>query len=106
MIDSVRRQRRATSVPSTATILKLYVVSGTRSSERAVAALQQLGADLAGEVAIEVVDVREQPEVAEAERIIATPMLVRVAPEPRRRVVGDLSDLERVRWGLGLGGGV
>jgi circadian clock protein KaiB len=102
---AVQHPSRATPVSSTATILKLYVVSGTQSSDRAVAALQQLRADLPDDVAIEVVDVREQPEVAEAERIIATPMLVRVAPEPRRRVVGDLSDLERVRWGLGLGGG-
>jgi circadian clock protein KaiB len=92
-------------VPSTTTILKLYVVSGTHSSDRAVVALQQLSADLPGEVSIEVVDVREQPEVAEAERIIATPMLVRIAPRPCRRVVGDLSDVERVRFGLGLGGG-
>jgi circadian clock protein KaiB len=92
-------------VSSTATILKLYVVSGTPSSDRAVAAVAHLRAALPGEVAIEIVDVREHPQVAEAERIIATPMLVRVAPEPRRRVVGDLSDLERVRWGLGLGGG-
>ena len=49
------------------------------------------------------VDVADHPEVAEAERIVATPMLVRVAPAPVRRIVGDLSDLDRVRWGLGLG---
>lgn len=85
-------------------ILKLYVVSGTPSSDRAVAAIEQLRAVLPGEVTVEVVDLGEQPEVAEAERIIATPMLVRLAPEPVRRVVGDLSDLDRVRWGLGLGG--
>jgi circadian clock protein KaiB len=85
-------------------ILKLYVVSGTPSSDRAVAAIEQLRAALPGEVTVEVVDLGEQPEVAEAERIIATPMLVRLAPEPVRRVVGDLSDLDRVRWGLGLGG--
>jgi circadian clock protein KaiB len=86
-----------------ATHLKLYVVSGTHSSDRAIAALKTLRQDLL-DVSIDVIDVRERPDVAEAERVIATPMLVRVSPEPSRRVVGDLSDLDKVRWGLGLGG--
>lgn len=86
-----------------ATTLKLYVVSGTPSSDRALAAIAQLQTALPGDVTVDVVDLGEHPEVAEAERIIATPMLVRVAPEPVRRVIGDLSDLDRVRWGLGLG---
>jgi circadian clock protein KaiB len=86
-----------------ATSLKLYVVNGTPSSDRAIAAIEQLRAALPGEVTVDVVDLGAQPEVAESERIIATPMLVRLAPEPVRRVVGDLSDLDRVRWGLGLG---
>jgi circadian clock protein KaiB len=87
-----------------ATSLKLYVVTGTPSSDRAVAAIEQLRAVLPGDVTVDVVDLGEHPEVAEAERIIATPMLVRAAPAPVRRIVGDLSDLDRVRWGLGLGG--
>jgi circadian clock protein KaiB len=87
-----------------ATSLKLYVVRGTPMSDRAVAAIEQLRAALPGDVIVDVVDLGEHPEIAEAERIIATPMLVRVAPEPMRRIVGDLSDLDRVRWALGLGG--
>jgi len=85
------------------TNLTLYVVRGTPSSDRAVAAIEQLRAVLPGDVAVDVVDVGEHPAIAEAERILATPMLVRTAPAPVRRVVGDLSDLDRVRWGLGLG---
>jgi circadian clock protein KaiB len=85
------------------TSLKLYIVTGTPSSDRAVAAIERLRATLPGEVTVEVVDLGERPEIAEAERVIATPMLVRVAPDPVRRIVGDLSDLDRVRWGLGLG---
>jgi circadian clock protein KaiB len=84
--------------------LKLYVMRGTPSSDRALSALAALSAEL-GTDAVEVVDLRERPEVAETERIIATPMLVRVSPQPVRRIVGDLSDLDRVRWGLGLEGG-
>jgi circadian clock protein KaiB len=49
--------------------------------------------------------VQAEPEVAERERILATPLLVRVAPPPTRRVAGDLSDTDRVLWNLGLEGG-
>lgn len=84
------------------TLLKLYVVSGTQSSERAVVALRDLG--LGDDVTLEVIDLRAEPEIAERERIIATPLLVRVEPPPPRRILGDLSDTEKVRWGLGLGG--
>ena len=85
------------------TSLKLYVTRGTPASDRALGALEALRASLAT-ADVEVIDVRERPEVAEAERIIATPMLVRVSPAPVRRIIGDLTDLDKVRWGLGLGG--
>jgi circadian clock protein KaiB len=84
------------------TILRLYVVGGTQASERALHSVGRLRSELAGEAEVEVVDLREQPEVAERERIVATPLLVRVTPEPVRRIVGDLTDVERVRWSLGL----
>ena len=84
------------------TVLRLYVVGGTPASERALRGAQRLSATLTPEPQLEVVDLREQPGLAEQERIVATPLLVRVAPEPVRRIVGDLSDTERVRWTLGL----
>ena len=84
------------------TQLRLYVVGGTQASERALHSVERLRAQLDDEAEIEVIDLRERPEVAEAERIIATPLLVRVAPAPVRRIVGDLSDADRVRWALGL----
>lgn len=87
-----------------ATVLKLYVVAGTQSSDRAIAAMARLDGELE-DVSVEVVDVREHPEVAEAERIVATPTLVRQSPAPVLRIVGDLSDIDKVRWGLGLGAG-
>ena len=82
-------------------VLKLYVVGGTQASERALHSIERLRAELA-DADLDVVDLREHPEVAERERIIATPLLVRVAPAPVRRIVGDLSDVERLRWSLGL----
>lgn len=81
-------------------VLKLYVVGGTQASERALHGIERLRAELGEDV--EVVDLREQPEVAERERILATPLLVRVSPGPVRRIVGDLSDVDRVRFSLGL----
>ena len=86
------------------TVLRLYVVGGTQLAERAVGTLRRLEAELLGDDAtVEIVDLAERPDVAESEGILATPLLVRVSPEPVRRIVGDLSDVERVRWSLGLG---
>ena len=64
-----------------------------------------LRAALGEQAELDVVDLRHEPERAEAERILATPLLVRVSPPPIRRIVGDLSDAERVVWTLGLGSG-
>lgn len=84
-------------------VLKLYLVGGTPPSDRALSAVPDLQRALGDQGELEVVDLREHPEVAEAERIIATPLLVRVDPPPSRRIAGDLSDAERVLWTLGLG---
>ncbi len=86
------------------TVLRLYVVRGTQLSDRAIGTLQRLESEyLNDDATVEIVDVREDPEAAEQAGVLATPLLVRVAPEPTRRIVGDLSDTERVRWSLGLG---
>jgi len=88
-----------------AVVLKLYLVGGTPPSERAMLGLDKLR-ELLGETArLEVVDLRDRPDVAEQERILATPLLVRTEPPPVRRIVGDLSDPERVVATLGLRGG-
>ena len=86
------------------TQLKLYVVGGTRPSERAIGALDALRSALGEDADVEVIDLSARPDVAERERILATPLLVRVSPPPVRRVAGDLSDAERVLWSLGLRG--
>ena len=89
-------------MPAPRTVLRLYVVGGTQASERALRGAERLSAALDADAELEVVDLREQPEVAERERIVATPLLVRLQPEPVRQILGDLSDTERVRWSLGL----
>ena len=82
-------------------LLKLYV-SG--SSPRAAAALRNLrricDEDLAGAYELEVIDVLKDPETAERDRILATPTLIKQLPPPLRRVIGDLSDKDKVLLGL------
>lgn len=88
-----------------AAVLRLYLVGGTPPSERALACVPGLRAALGDSAELDVIDLRERPELAEEERILATPLLVRVEPAPMRRIVGDLSDAERVVWTLGLADG-
>jgi circadian clock protein KaiB len=85
-------------------IFRLYITGQTPRSAQAVANLQRICVDwLDGQCEITVVDVLEQPERAEEDRVLATPTLLKIAPPPARRVIGDLSDTEKVLWGLGLG---
>jgi len=84
-------------------ILKLYVTGTTPNSERAVANLRRLCAEeLSEQYEIIVIDVLERPQLAEDEKILATPTLVKALPPPLRRVIGDLSDTQKVLVGLDL----
>lgn len=82
-------------------LLKLYVAG---SSARATTAIENLrricDQDLHGEYGLEIIDVLEHPEAAEQDRVLATPTLVKQLPPPIRRVIGDLSDREKVLLGL------
>lgn len=80
--------------------LRLYVSGQAVNSRTAIRNLETLRAELTGDAAVEVIDVREQPELAEADRILATPTLVRLEPQPVRKIIGDLSDIQRVLLGL------
>ena len=85
--------------------LKLYVIGQTPRAERAIANLRELcEREFDGRsYEVEVIDILENPQIAEKEKIIATPMLVMFLPPPMRRVIGDLSDADKVLAGLGLG---
>jgi circadian clock protein KaiB len=84
-------------------LLRLYVTGRTPRSEQAVANLRALiEQDLDGQYDLEVIDVLERPQLAEDERIVATPTLIKRLPPPLRRIIGDLSDRERVLVGLDL----
>lgn len=83
-------------------ILKLYITGRTPRTERAIAVLRQICEHDLGDYELEVIDVLENPQVAEDEKILATPTLIKELPEPLRRIIGDLSDRERVLLGLEL----
>jgi circadian clock protein KaiB len=82
---------------------RLYVTGDTTLSQEAETNLRALCKDrLDGRHEIEIVDVLERPDVAEEELVIATPTVVRLAPPPRLRVIGDLSDRELAADAFGL----
>jgi circadian clock protein KaiB len=80
--------------------LRLYVSGQALNSRAAVRNLEALRELLGEGVAVEVIDVRERPELAEEDRILVTPTLVRREPAPVRKIIGDLSDIDRVLVGL------
>lgn len=83
--------------------LTLFVSGRSSRSIRTIANLRRICRELLEDRhELEVVDVCDQPERAEAEKILLTPTLVRQEPSPRRRIVGDLSDLDTVLYGLDL----
>ena len=87
----------------TRVVFTLYVAGQSPRSAQAVANLERLGAErLGGEYDLTVIDVADQPDRAEAARILTTPTVVKEAPGQPRRVTGDLSDAQRVFAALGL----
>ena len=84
-------------------ILKLYVTGKTSKAEVAIANLRRIcEEDLGGQYEMEIIDILERPQLAEDEKILATPTVVKELPVPIRRIIGDLSDTERVLLGLDL----
>jgi circadian clock protein KaiB len=84
-------------------VLRLCVTGITPRSVRAIENIKNLCEDhLKGYYELEVVDLYRQPGVAEEEEILAAPTLIKKSPGPRRKLVGDLSETERVLIGLGI----
>jgi circadian clock protein KaiB len=83
--------------------LRLYVAGQTAKSLQAFANLKRFCEEyLGGKYQIEVVDLMKNPELAMGDQIFALPTLVRKLPEPVRKIIGDLSNTERVLVGLDL----
>jgi circadian clock protein KaiB len=103
-MGTVRTEERTMTTKAEAQyILKLYITGETQASLRAVENLKRiLKDDLHALYQLQIVDLKDHPQLAEDEKILATPTLARVLPEPIRRIIGDLSDKQRVLIGLDL----
>jgi circadian clock protein KaiB len=83
--------------------LRLYVAGQTPKSLAAIANLKRIcETHLAGRYAVEVIDLIDKPQLAAMDQVLAIPTLVRRLPEPLRRIIGDLSQTERVLMGLDI----
>jgi circadian clock protein KaiB len=84
-------------------VLKLFITGQTPRSTYAIANLTRICRDtLHDQYEVLIIDVPEQPELAEEDKVLATPTLIKAFPPPVRRIIGDLSDAQKVIWGLGL----
>jgi circadian clock protein KaiB len=83
--------------------LRLYVAGRTPKCVAAMENLRKFCEEhLPGQYSIEIIDLLDQPQLAKGDQIVAIPTLVRKLPEPMRKIIGDLSDTERVLVGLEL----
>ena len=83
--------------------LRLFITGSTPQSTRAIENMRKICEEnLAGRYDLEIVDVYENPDATRDLQIIATPTLVKLLPEPLRRIIGDLSNRERVLAGLDI----
>ena len=104
---SKRAQPKIKTAPraaaSTRYILILYVAGQSPKSVNAIANIKKICEEhLQGRYRLEVIDLYQQPQLAPGEQIIALPTLLRRVPPPLRRIIGDLSNTERVLVGLDI----
>jgi circadian clock protein KaiB len=84
-------------------VLRLYITGATPNSIRAVNNVTLICEQhLKGRYSLEIIDVYQQAKIAEQEQLIALPLLIKKLPAPERRMIGDLSNTEKVLKGLGL----
>ena len=103
-ISTVKRRESITpGAPAKIWKLRLYVAGQTPKSLTAYSNLMQICENhLKGRYSIEVIDLLDQPQLSKGDQILAIPTLVRRLPQPVRKIIGDLSDTERVLVGLDL----
>jgi circadian clock protein KaiB len=84
-------------------ILRLFVTGASSNSVRAISNLKQIcEKHIKGRYSLEIIDIYQQNQLAESEQIVALPLLIKTLPLPVRRLIGDMSDEQKVLRGLGL----
>lgn len=100
---SVKREIKNASAARAKLKFCLYITGASPSSSRAIANLKLIFEKyLLSDYDLEIIDVYQQPQVAQAVNLIALPMLVRKLPLPEKKLIGDMSDFEKVSHVLGL----
>lgn len=84
-------------------VLRLYITGMTPNSKRAVENVKKICEEyLEGRYELEIIDIYQQPSLAQGAQILAAPTLIKQLPFPLRKLIGDMSDKEKVLHGLGL----
>jgi circadian clock protein KaiB len=82
-------------------VLRLFITGATPNSVRALTNIKEICENyLKGRYSLEIIDVYQQVEVAEKEQIVALPLLIKKMPLPEKRMIGDMSDVQKVLKGL------
>ena len=98
-----RKSQSRTRGPEPTWQLRLYIAGHTPKSIEASSNLKKIcDENLAGKYSIEIIDLLQNPQLARGDQILAIPTLVRRLPEPVKKIIGDLSNTERVLVGLDL----
>lgn len=94
---------KAPKAASSRYLLRLYVAGLMPKSTLAIANMKRICEEnLQGRYELEVIDLYQQPQLAQGDQIVAVPTLIKKLPQPLRRIIGDMSDTERVLVGLDL----
>ena len=100
---TARKQPRKTAADPELWILRLYIAGQTERARAALANLERICEEhLKGKYRLEIVDLTQNPTLASGDQILAVPTLVRRLPPPVKKIIGDLSNTERVLVGLNL----
>lgn len=102
-VDDFERKLRDISSEPACYVLRLYITGSTPRSSQAIQTIRTLCEQyLQGRYDLEVIDIYQQPALARGEQIVAAPTLIKKLPAPLRKIVGDLSNVDRVLMGLDL----
>jgi len=84
-------------------ILRLFIAGSSPVSARAISNLREICEEfIKNNYTLEIIDAHQQPELVKAENVTALPMLIKNGPGPKRRLIGDFSDREKVLVGFGI----
>ncbi len=84
-------------------LLKLYVTGETPRAKQTIANVRRIcNGEFCDQYELKIIDILKQPQLADSEKVLATPTLIKEKPHPARRIIGDMSDKEKVLLGLDL----